>query len=153
MPNKIFENYTNAELPGAFSGPSGFKKNNKFKNKNVKKVLQATPVYTLHKPKRLKFKRAKVKVSHIDEQWQIDLIDLKAIKGSNNGNTFVLTCIDVFSKYGWAESIKNKEAKSCKEAFEKIIETSKRKPSYIYLGKYYYFFIVSIKIKFNFKKR
>lgn len=138
--SKVFEKYTNTEIPGSFSGLSGFKKNNNYKNKNVEKALQSTPVYTLHKPKRLKFKRVKVMVSHIDEQWQLDLIDLKAIKGSNNGKTFVLTCIDVFSKYGWAESIKNKEAKSCKEAFEKIIETSKRKPSYIYLGNFLFSF-------------
>ena len=103
-------------------------------DKNVKKVLLSTPVYTLHKPKRQKFKRVKVMVSNIDEQWQVDLIDLKAIKGSNNGFTFVFTCIDVFSKFAWAESIKNKEAKSCKEALENIIKTSKRKATYIYLG-------------------
>ena len=61
-------------------------------------------------------------------------IDMKALKGSNYGSTFIFTCIDVFSKFGWAESIKNKEAKNCKEALQNIIESSKRKPSYIYLG-------------------
>ena len=61
---------------------------------------------------------------------------MKALKGSNNGFTFIFTCIDVFSKYGWAESIKNKEAESCKLALKKIIENSDRKPYSIYLGTY-----------------
>ncbi len=64
--SKVFEKYTNTEIPGSFSVLSGFKKNNNYKNKNVEKALQSTPVYTLHKPKRLKFKRVKVMVSHID---------------------------------------------------------------------------------------
>jgi hypothetical protein len=99
----------------------------------VKKSLLKTPVYTLHKPKRKIFKRSKVWVSEIDEQWQIDLIDLKSFKGSNFGKTFILTAIDVFSKYAWALPIKDKEAKSCKIALEHILKTSGRIPSYIYL--------------------
>jgi len=70
----IFEKYTNAVNPGAFSGLSGFIKNNKFKKRNIKKVLFSTPVYSLHKPKRINFKRLKVQVSTIDEQWQVVII-------------------------------------------------------------------------------
>ncbi len=61
---------------------------------------------------------------------------MKSLKGSNNGFTFIFTCIDVFSKYGWAEPIKNKEAESCKSALKKIIENSNRKPYSIYLGNF-----------------
>jgi hypothetical protein len=69
--SEILEYYTKAENPGAFSGLSGLKKNIKYKNKNIKKTLTSTPVYTLHKPKRLNFKRLKVEVSCMDEQWQV----------------------------------------------------------------------------------
>jgi hypothetical protein len=68
---EILEYYTNAKNPGAFSGLSGLKKNLLNKNKNLNKILASTPVYTLHKPKRLNFKRLKVEVSSIDEQWQV----------------------------------------------------------------------------------
>ena len=131
--SEVYEQYTNPSVPGSFSGLSSFKKNNKFKNSNIKKILLRNPVYTLHKPKRLRFKRSKVWVSGIDEQWQVDLIDVKALKGSNFGKSYIFTCIDVFSKYAWAIPIKVKEARMCKEALEEIIEKSKRKPSYIYL--------------------
>jgi hypothetical protein len=83
----ILEYYPKAENPGAFSGLSGLK-NIKYKNKNIKKS-----VYTLHKPKRLNVKLLKVEVL-IDKVY---LIDMKALKGSNNGFTFIFTCIDVFS--------------------------------------------------------
>jgi hypothetical protein len=88
----ILEYYPKAENPGAFSGLSGLK-NIKYKNKNIKKTLTSTSVYTLHKPKRLNVKLLKVEVL-IDKVY---LIDMKALKGSNNGFTFIFTCIDVFS--------------------------------------------------------
>ena len=131
--SKIFDDYTDPSVPGSFSGLSGFKKNTKYQNSLIKKLLSKSPVYTLHKPKILRFKRAKVWVSRIDEQWQVDLIDVKALKGSNFGKSYMFTCIDVFSKYAWVIPIKHKEAKMCKDALQEIIEKSKRKPSYIYL--------------------
>ena len=73
--NKIYEAYTNTENPGSFSGLSGFKKNNSF-NKNVKKSLLKTPVYTLHKPKRKIFKRSKVLLLHLFLQLLMFLVNL-----------------------------------------------------------------------------
>ena len=84
-------------------------------------------------PKKLKFKRIKVQVAGIDSQWQIDLIDCHDISGSNYGLKYIFTCIDVFSKHAWAIPIKNKEAKSCLQAFKSIINESKRKPNHLYL--------------------
>ena len=126
--------YTNPEQPGSFSGLSGFTRNNtNIARKKIKKALLKTQTYSLHKPKRIHYKRCRVIVSGIDDQWQIDLVDVRAIKGSNYGKCFILTCIDVFSKYAWAIPIKDKEAKTCKKALQEIIESSKRKPNYIYL--------------------
>lgn len=132
--NNILKKYTNPEHPGAFSGLTGFKKNNKeIKNKIIRNTLLKSNAYTLHKPKRLNYKRCRVIFAGIDDQWQVDLVDVRAIKGSNHGKSFILTCIDVFSKYAWAIPLKDKEAKTCKQAFEQILNTSKRKPNYIYL--------------------
>ena len=132
--NNILKKYTNPSESGSFSGLSGFLKNNKnFSKRDIEKTLLNTPTYTLHKPKRIRFKRCRVVVSGIDEQWQIDLVDVKNIKGSNYGTTFILTCIDVFSKFAWAIPLKNKEAKTCMLGLEQIIKDSGRKPISIYL--------------------
>ena len=127
----IYNKYINPINPGAFSGVSGFIKNNKFKRGLVTKVLQSLPTYTLHKPIKYKFKRSKTVVEGIDDQWQIDLIDVSNIKGSNSQYKFILTCIDVFSKKGWAIPILTKNALAVLVAFKLILKDG-RKPNLIY---------------------
>jgi transposase InsO family protein len=90
--------------------------------------LETQPAYTLHKPARRKYPRNKVLVSSIDEQWQLDLCDLSSLQKYNDGFKFLLTCIDVFSKFAWAIPIKNKLAVSVLAGFKKILE-SKRMPN------------------------
>ena len=110
MDDKILKNYTNASNPGAFSGLSSFQKNNKnFKLKNVTSALLKEKSYTLHKSQRHKFKRTKWLTSAIDDQWQIDLVDLKKLKFENSHYEYLMTCIDVFSKKGRAIPIKKKK--------------------------------------------
>ena len=64
-------------MSGSFSGLSGYKRSS---NKNR----------CIHKPKRLNYKRWKVKVAGIDEKWLIDLIDVKNIKRSNYDVSYYL---------------------------------------------------------------
>ena len=120
--NKIIKKYTTPDNPGSFSGISGFKRNTKIKKTiDIERQLLKTNAYTLHKNKRIHFKRSRVIVKGIDDSWQIDLVDVKKIKGSNFGMSYIFTCIDVFSKYAWAKPIANKGADECKRVFEEII--------------------------------
>ena len=73
--NKIYKKYTDPKLPGAFSGLTGFIKNNKGLG-NVKRVIKSIPAYTLHKPIEYAFDRTKTIVDGIDHQWQVDLVDV-----------------------------------------------------------------------------
>lgn len=124
--------YTSPAEPASFSGASTFGRNHKsLKLTDIKTALAKTDVYTLHKQVHRKFPRRKFQVNGIDDQWQVDLMDIKKQKYQNSHMTFILTCVDVFRRFGWAIPIKNKEAKSCREAFEKIFATSKP-PKYIY---------------------
>ena len=66
-------------------------------------------------------------VDGIDKQWQADLVDLSSISKYNNEYHFLLTCIDVFSKYAWAVPIKRKTGSNLIEAFETILKSG-RKP-------------------------
>jgi hypothetical protein len=47
----------------------------------------------------------------------------------NENFRYLVTCIDVFSKYAWVIPIKNKQAKSVLDAFKNIIRNSGRKPN------------------------
>ena len=83
--------------------------------------------YTLHKPARRNFKRNRVIVGGIDEQWQMDLADMQSLKQYNDGYRYLLVCIEVFSKYAWIVPIKSKTGPDLVEAF-KVILSSGRKP-------------------------
>ena len=44
----------------------------------------------------------------IDEIWAADLIDLQAFSNDNNGIKYLLTVIDIFSKFVWIVPLKRK---------------------------------------------
>ena len=46
-----------------------------------------------------------------DEQWQADLVDVQSLKESNDDYKYILTVIDVLSKYAWAVPLKDSEVK------------------------------------------
>ena len=75
----------------------------------VEKWLSKELAYTLHKPLRKRFSRNKTIVFYIDELWQMDLCDTSSLKQFNDGETFILSIIDVFSNIGIARSLKDKK--------------------------------------------
>ena len=83
--------------------------------------LSEKDAYTLHKPVRRHFKRRCVVVGGSNQQWQADLVDMSRLKKSNDGTTFLLTVIDVFSKRAWCIPLKNKSAASLVAAFTQLL--------------------------------
>lgn len=88
--------------------------------KNVQDWLSKQDAYTLHKPTRRKFKRNKIYVSGIDEQWELDLVDMKLLESYNNNFRYMLCCIDVFSKFAWVHPLKTKNASEICNAMRNI---------------------------------
>ena len=78
--------------------------------------------YTLHEPARRNFKRNRVIVGGIDEQWQMDLADMQFLKRYNDGYRYLLVCIDVFLKCAWIVPIKSKTGPALVEAFKREIK-------------------------------
>ena len=67
--------------------------------------------------------------NHIDETWSIDLADFSDYKTSNNqGYRFIFVDIDIFSKYTWCISLKNKNVEAISKEFSKFPTSSKRSP-------------------------
>ena len=115
--------------PGSFASSRTFHKHSdkKFTHKQIKDWLTNQDVYTLHKPVRWRFRRRRIFTSGIDDLWQADLVDMSAISKYDDGYKFLLTCIDVFSKYAWAIPLKNESYESVVAAFELLFD--KRKPA------------------------
>ena len=58
-------------------------------------------------------------------------MDLSSLSRVNDNYKFLLTCIDVLSKYAWVVPMKDKSAKSVVDAVAYIFTTSKRMPNKI----------------------
>ena len=127
----ILDKYTDPTFPSSFSGVNSFfkelKKHFVVTKKQVKNTLESSDVFTLHYPTRKSFQTNRVFVSGIDQLWQADLVDVHSLAKENKWFKYLLTVIDVFSKFAWVVPLKTKDSLSVTNAFKKILEGS-RKP-------------------------
>ena len=105
--------YFDTKSPVAFTSPLALYREAKKRYPSltfhqVKTWLQLKDTYTLHKPVRYNFPRNRVIVTGIDDQWQADLVDISSLARFNKGYKFLLTCIDVFSKFAWVVPLKTR---------------------------------------------
>ena len=94
----------------------------------------------MHRQRRVHFPRRAVLVHGIDDIWSADLVDMQAFAKYNKRFKFMLTVIDLFSRYAWAVPLKDKTGASVRDAFQRIVRTSKRKPGKLWVdeGKEFY---------------
>ena len=108
-------------------------------NNKVNLLVNSQLAEELHKPIIKNFKRNKVYSSFKDHIWGVDLADMALISKFNKGMNYLLCVIDLFSRYSWVITLKNKKGESIVEGFKKIIN-SNRKPNKIWVdhGSYFY---------------
>ena len=82
----------------------------------------------MHKPPRRRYKRSRVIVPGIHAQFQADLCDVQNLSRYNKGYKYLLTCVDIFSKYAWVVALKTKQCQELVKAFQ-TIPSSRREPS------------------------
>ena len=94
----------------------------------------------LHKPRRTHFPRRRVTVHAVDDIWSADLVDMQSFARYNKGIRFLLTVIDLFSRYTWIVPLKDKTGAEVRDAFQHILRTSGRKPGKLWVdeGKEFY---------------
>ena len=80
----------------------------------------------LHKPIIRKFKIRKVHSTFIDNIWGADLADMQLISKFNKVFRFLLSVIDIYSKYPWLIPLKDKKCFTITNAFKKILKESNR---------------------------
>ena len=93
--------------------------------------LKKQDPYTLHKSATRRFPSNRILVSAMDHQWEMDLVDLGSLLKYNRGYRFLLTCIDVLSKYAWVVPLKNKTGTTILRAIKQMF-SSGRMPNQIY---------------------
>jgi len=127
--------YRNPEHPASFGGVTALHRalKGRVKTKEIKKWLSNKESYSLHKQAQRKFQRNRILVRGIDAQFQSDLVDMQNLARYNNGYKYILTCIDVFSKYAWAIPLKDKTGTNVVSALRTIF--SERKPQVLQTDK------------------
>jgi transposase InsO family protein len=117
--------YYNVVAPASYGECSKFKPKG-YTKKEVREWLQSKDTYTLHIPTRRRFTRRRVVVYGIDHQWQADLVYLSKLSSYNKEFKYLLTCIDVLSRYAWIVPLKDKTGKTLKDAFQVIFKSERR---------------------------
>ena len=95
--------------------------------KKTREWLKKQSTYTLHRRAFKRYPTRKYYVSDIDEQWQMDLADMVQVQSKNQGFRYILTCIDILSRYAWARPLKTKSGNEVAAAIADIFESG-RKP-------------------------
>ena len=76
----------------------------------------------LHKPIIKKFEERKVYSSFRDNIWGVDLADMQSLSKYNRGIKYLLCAIDLFSRYAWVISIKDKKGTTVVNAVKKLFQ-------------------------------
>ena len=84
--------------------------------------LQSKDTYTLNTQVWYSFLRNRVTVTGTDDQWQADLVDISSLARFNKGYKFLLTSIDVFSKFAWVVPLKNMTGETLVNSFKSILD-------------------------------
>ena len=112
--------YYDLSHPASYGSVQKLAKATRLSTKTVKAWLKKQPTYTLHRQARKSYPTRQYIVHDIDEQWQADLADVSLLARDNGGYRFILTIIDIFSRYAWARPLKSKRGEEVANAFKDI---------------------------------
>lgn len=100
----------------------------KISKKSIREWLSSQLTYTLHRPRRKRFKRNFYNLNNINQQWQFDLIDLQSLAKENDNFKYILFVIDSFSKFVRVRPLRTKTAEEITSAMKSIIEEAGEAP-------------------------
>jgi hypothetical protein len=88
--------------------------------------LERQDAYTLHKTVRKHFPRNLYVVSNVMDVWEAELLDVQNVSKFNDNYKYLLTVIDVFSKFLHVVPLKSKTVQTVVSAFQSIIYDNKK---------------------------
>ena len=87
----------------------------------------------LYNPVIKKLQKRKVYARFKDNIWAADLAEMESLSTKNKRVKYLLCVIDVFTKYAWVKSLKDKKSKTVINAFIEIVNEYNRKPNKLWL--------------------
>ena len=122
MEERLKTVYYDPKHPAGYASIQKLAKATGISEKKVKAWLKKQPTYTLHRQARKRYPVRHYIVHDIDEQWQADLAEVQDIAPKNRGYRYILTVIDIFSRYAWARPLKSKRGEDVAVAFRDIFQ-------------------------------
>ena len=128
LQNRVLRAYNTPGHQVAFSAPERIADYFGISQKKAKEILEHNQSYVLHR----EYKKPRVYnpyyVHGRRKLIQADLIDMKKIQAANDGITFLLVFIDVFTKKIWVYPLKNKNQTTMRNVFAQWINSLQTKP-------------------------
>jgi hypothetical protein len=118
--SKLDAIYTNVKNKASFGSAQSLAAAAKVSLKEAQKYLLGVDAYTLHRPRRIKFSRNRYIVPGPMYLYEADLCDMREMADENQGFSYILNVIDVFSKYLWSVPLKNKTGKAVVDGLKTI---------------------------------
>ena len=122
--SRLQQVYYNVSSVGSYGGLAQLARTTNLPRTKVQNWLKQQTTYSLHRPVRKRFPRRKYVVRKMDSQHQADLVEMQPFSRENQGYRYMLTLIDVFSRYAWAEPLKRKTAVETANVLRNIYENN-----------------------------
>ena len=97
------------------------------KRKLVKEWLKSQDMYTRYKPVVRKHKFRKTYVDYLGEQIQMDLVDMRKYKNQNKGYYWILTAVEILSRYAFAIPVYRKDTNNMTKAVTEVLKQFKNR--------------------------
>lgn len=130
--NDLKTNYHTIGHPIAFAGIHKIYNyyNRRISIDKIKDILSSIDTYTLHR----EYHEGKRNhsYSHFPRyQFQMDIVDVQELSKHNDGYKYLLTCIDTFTRYAWAQPLRDKSGRTVISAFEEILKSAGKSPIHL----------------------
>lgn len=97
----------------------------------VQQWLQSQRTYTLHRQARKRYRTRRYRTMGLDHQWQADLVEMQPWATKNRNYRYILTVVDLLSRYAFARPLLRKTPEKVIEAFQSIFQAEGRKPRFL----------------------
>lgn len=151
--DRLKSEYYSLGSPAAYSCVDKLFKavNKEISKATILKWLRGELAHTLHKPRRVNFKRNYYEVFSINEFFQADIIDIASLAPENDGIKYILLVIDCLSRFVWVRTLKTRKTNEVLEAFKSIFNELDFTPSYLVTDREGSFFSTAVQRYFKSK--
>lgn len=123
--------YFNIGNPAGYGSIQSLTKATRLPRKKVEAWLRQQRTYTTHKPARIHFPTRSYVTRGLNQQWQADLVEMQPYARENQGYRYLLTVIDIFSRYAMVRPLKRKTPNEVIQAFKSIFQDEDVRPRYL----------------------